>query len=334
MRIALLLGTPGGNWGGMEKHVSDLAESLARLGHEIHILAHPDYQKRFSNIHFHPCPMSLGRRNPWLLWKIKKSLKRIDPDVAHAHGNKAAALLGSMKTGAWQSVGTVHGSKSNLHPFAALNKVIAVSRSIYTQLNHPNRFLVYNGAAKTPEKTLSAPPHRPQGLNVIAAGRLEPVKGFDRLIQSWPTVLAARPDARLTIFGDGSEMKRLKQIAKAPENNSSITIAGYQSALKTYLESSDLLVISSLREGFPYVLVEALLAECPVVSTPVSGCLELLPERALSPDFSASAISETISKALTDLEGLRESEQKAFNFAKESLTLEGMTRATVVVYTA
>jgi len=334
LRVALVLATPGTTWGGMEKHVAELSETLTSLGHQVHVLAHPAYQPRFPTACFHPCPMNLGRRNPWLTWRITRTLKQISPDTAHAHGNKAASLLGRFRVGSWQTVGTAHGSKSNLRAFATLDKVIAVSRSIYEQIDHPRRYLVYNGAN---QEAAIGPPESHDfsaGLNVIAAGRLEPVKGFDKLIRSWPTLLASTPKPHLTIFGDGSEMERLKALIRDSGVQNFVTLAGYRNDLSDCIRHADLLVISSKREGFPYVLVESLLSECPVVSTPVSGCIELLPDNALASGFSTEAIGELVGNALSDLDTLRASEQQAFTFARENLTLDAMAKATVEVYTS
>ncbi|MDX1801520.1 MAG: glycosyltransferase, partial [Marinobacter sp.] len=46
LRIAFLLGTSGKTWGGMEQHTLDLARSLAARGHNVHLLAHPQYRAR------------------------------------------------------------------------------------------------------------------------------------------------------------------------------------------------------------------------------------------------------------------------------------------------
>ena len=332
MKVALIFATPGTAWGGMEKHVADLAEALTSLGHEVHIIAHPDYRTHFPFAEFHPCPMKLSRNNPWLRWCASKILKRVSPDIAHAHGSKAALILGKLPRHTWQTVGTIHGSKSNFRPFLLLDKVVAVSRSIYEGLSHPSRHLVYNGIRKeTPESPHGNYP-LPETTNVIAAGRLEPVKGFDMLVQAWSMIHDRFPTAHLTIVGDGSEARDLHRLIDDECLTHSVTMAGHQTTLVSTLPNADLMVLSSRREGFPYVLVEALMAGLPVVSTPVSGSVDLLPENALAREISAPAIADVIANALNNLDGLQESEQSAFDYAQTHLTLRGMAEATVRVY--
>jgi len=334
LKVALILATPGSAWGGMEKHVADLAEALTSLGHEVHIIAHPDYRSHFPFAEFHPCPMKLSRNNPWLRWCVSRILKRVSPDIAHAHGNKAALILGRLPHQTWQTVGTIHGSKSNLRPFLLLDKVIAVSGSIYEDLSHPSRHLIYNGIRKETPKSPHGNYPLPETTNVIAAGRLEPVKGFDMLIQAWSMIHDRFPTAHLTIFGDGSEARNLNRLIGDESLRHSVTMAGHQTTLASALSNADLMVLSSRREGFPYVLIEALMAGLPVVSTPVSGSVDRLPENALARDISAQAIADVIASALNNLDGLQQSEQSAFDYAQTHLTLRGMAEATVRVYQA
>ncbi|MGO3297152.1 MAG: glycosyltransferase family 4 protein, partial [Marinobacter sp.] len=114
LTVAQLIATPGGNWGGMEKHTADLVEELVRRGHKVHVLAHPDYRNWFSpEVTFHPLPTQWGRRNPLLKLRLRRTLRKLSPDVLHAQGNKAAALISGMGTQGSITVGTIHGTKSS-----------------------------------------------------------------------------------------------------------------------------------------------------------------------------------------------------------------------------
>lgn len=337
MIIAMVLATPGTGWGGMEKHTADLAGALTALGHDVHVLAHPSYQTHFSGrSSFHPCPMHLGRRNPWLRYRIRRIVGTLHPEVVHAQGSKAATLVSRLKLPpGCQKAGTVHGSKSTEKPFLPLDKVIAVSTPVYQSLTHPRKFLVYNGIDVKPRDNTSsrADAYRlPSAINVVAAGRLESVKGFHRLVSSWPEVVERFPSAHLTIFGDGSQRASLIEQIHQLDCGEYISLPGYLTNLMPPLEQADLLVISSDREGFPYILVEALMSGCPVVSTPVAGCTEILPKEAIAADHSRAALSALLIKALSAIEELRQLEQPAFDYAREHLTLTAMAKATLEVY--
>jgi glycosyltransferase involved in cell wall biosynthesis len=101
---------------------------------------------------------------------------------------------------------------------------------------------------------------------VVAAGRLTPQKGFDRLLRAWAEVAPAHPDWELRIFGDGSSAKKLrKQIAELGIGDSA-KLMGFTPRLHEEFASASLYVMSSRREGFPMVLLEAMAVGLPVVS--------------------------------------------------------------------
>lgn len=112
----------------------------------------------------------------------------------------------------------------------------------------------------------------------------------------------------------------------------SITLAGFRENLAPIYDRAELTVISSEREGFPYVLAESLLGGCPVVSTPVSGPRDILPETSLSTGHRDRDLAELIARALADLEALKQSQQPAMAFAREKLTVNAMAEQTESLY--
>lgn len=336
LRIALLLGTPGKSWGGMEQHTLDLAQSLASRDYNVHLLAHPEFRPRMTPpLIFHPLPMNLGRRNPWLRHRIAKILRDLQPDICHAQGNKAAALLShsrrSLQGGLY--VGTVHGIKSSHQAFNRLDGVIAVSQTILASIAHPHKVCIYNGIAdrsevkiQTDVRSKTEPDRWPL---VVAIGRLEPVKGFDTLLRAWHH---ANQPGNLVIIGSGSQEAPLKTLRERLGLESTVSFAGHRTDVAQWLARADVCVISSHREGFPYVLIEALQAACPVLATPVGGPAELLPANSLSTDHSSYALAALLQKQLADLPALRESQRAIAEFARSNLTLAAMTNQTEAFY--
>ena len=335
LTIAFLLATPGTTWGGMEQHTADLAGALADRGHWVHVLGHRAYHEKFpANVGFHPLPVHLGRRNLWLQLALRRCLRRLSPDILHAQGNKAAQLAGKTGKLARVRVGTVHGTKSSHKAFDRLDRVIAVSPQIFRALQHPQKHLIYNGVDITRQlKNRDDGPALPKGnINVIAVGRLEPVKGFDVLIRAWSMLGKSAEGCQLTIFGEGSERKPLEGLIRQSGLEQHIALAGFRQNLAPVYRQAQLAVISSEREGFPYVLVESLLHGCPVVSTPVSGPRDILPATALSPGHGGQDLADLLSRSLADLDALNQAEQPAMAFARETLTLEAMVAQTETLY--
>jgi glycosyltransferase involved in cell wall biosynthesis len=335
LTIALLIATPGTTWGGMEQHTADLAGAMAKRGHSVHVLGHKSYRDRFpAGVHFHPLPVQLGRRNLWLQLALRRRIRELSPDILHAQGNKAAQLAGKTGKLARALIGTVHGTKSSHKAFDRLDEVIAVSPRILGSLRHPHKHLIYNGVnSECQQNPADDDSNLPTGVtNVIAVGRLEPVKAFDALIRAWDRLGPGRDKCHLTIFGEGSQRPQLEQLILKSELDHSVTLAGFSQNLAPVYGKADVTVISSEREGFPYVLAESLIYGCPVVSTPVSGPRDLLPTSSLSEGHRDSDLADLMVRALADLEKLKQSQRSAMAFARETLTVKAMAEQTEALY--
>lgn len=101
---------------------------------------------------------------------------------------------------------------------------------------------------------------------LVAVGRLTEAKNFPGLLRAFALVLAQRP-ARLIIVGEGELRQQLEGEAEALGLAGHVDLAGYQPNPYPFLRAADLFVLSSTFEGFGNVLVEAMAAGTPVVST-------------------------------------------------------------------
>jgi glycosyltransferase involved in cell wall biosynthesis len=101
---------------------------------------------------------------------------------------------------------------------------------------------------------------------VVAAGRLEPQKAFDRLIKAYAPLAAARPDWRLDIYGTGSARQGLEDLIENLGVGSNVALGGYSRDLPAVLAQSSIYALSSTFEGFPMVLLEAMSMGLPMVA--------------------------------------------------------------------
>ncbi len=104
-----------------------------------------------------------------------------------------------------------------------------------------------------------------QNKKVVTVGRLDIVKGYDKLINAWKIVSSKHPDWSLEIWGDGSEKQALQNQIETL-NLSSVKLCGRTSDVANKLIDSSLFVLSSKIEGFALVLVEAMTCGLPCVS--------------------------------------------------------------------
>ncbi|WP_419827812.1 glycosyltransferase [Sphingomonas sp.] len=140
-----------------------------------------------------------------------------------------------------------------------------------------------------------APPSAPL---VLAAGRLIRQKGFDLLIDA----VAALPDVRLTIVGDGPERVRLARLIGRRGLAGRVTLAGFADDIRPWLDRCRLFVLPSRYEGYGAVIVEALAAGRPVIATrttPAADDLLGVPARGLVvPPDDVPALADAISAML------------------------------------
>ena len=98
------------------------------------------------------------------------------------------------------------------------------------------------------------------GTRFVAVGRMERQKGFDLLLEAFARVAARLPVVSLVIFGDGPERASLERQALALGIADRVRMPGITSSPGDWLSAGDVFVLSSRFEGFPNVLLEALMA--------------------------------------------------------------------------
>lgn len=160
---------------------------------------------------------------------------------------------------------------------------------------------------------------------ILGVGRLEKQKDFPTLIHAFARVRQQHP-ARLMILGEGSERSHLESLVRELSLTEDVVFGGFVANPYAYMAEASVLVLSSAWEGFGNVLVEAMAAGTPVVSTDCeSGPAEIL-ENGQYGKLVAVGDSEGMAKAIADT--LNESpdatflQQRASEFSLKKALLE------------
>lgn len=322
----------GAESGGLERHFVDLCNALAER-HQVTAIAHRMHAGALDGrVNFVPLDLSGGRFNPRLLLKLRGALRCAAPDLLHSHANKATAMLALLKP--WLPmafVATLHNSKSRAWMFRRCDAVIAVSESLSDCLPRRVVNVIPNGIAPPAPVSAARVAACRNALNgqplVLAVGRLVQAKGFDVLLGAWQTIAA-----QLWIAGDGPQRGRLDTLIRRNRLQDRVRLLGQREDIDVLMQAADLLVLPSRREGFPYVLLEALQRRLPVIATRVPGAQDLLPASRLVEVGDAVALNAAVSRALSDLPRLRAEFEGPWRAAAEELTLDNMARQTEALY--
>ena len=221
---------------------------------------------------------------------LYRSFRRSRPDVVHCHNATAAiiaafpARLAGVKTvivtrhglvkppyqirrelkfalaSRWCDwiVGVCESTRTNLlaAPFAARDRIIHI----------------YNGASPA---DIGAVPQAKKGFTLLYVGRLAPLKDHATLLQALALTRTHHLDVQLWIVGDGPLEFSLRKLTCELGLNECVTFFGEQADVSPFMLAADLFVSSSVTEGLPVSLLEAMSAGLPAVVTDVGGMGEI-----------------------------------------------------------
>ncbi|WP_149547165.1 GT4 family glycosyltransferase PelF [Streptomyces marokkonensis] len=142
---------------------------------------------------------------------------------------------------------------------------------------------VYNGVDPQAFPPAGPEPERP---TLSWAGRVDPIKDLETLIRAVALVRAERPDVRLRLFGGtprGGEAyrERCEELAAGLGHGDAVTFEGRVDDIKDAYAAGSVVMLSSISEGFPFTLIEAMSCGRATVSTDVGGVREAVGDTGL-----------------------------------------------------
>jgi len=157
-------------------------------------------------------------------------------------------------------------------------------------------------------------------LIIGTIANLYPAKGINYLVEAATLLIKEYPDLMFVVIGEGAERKKIENQIKKLELKKNFILLGSISDAYKYLKMFDIFVLPSVKEGFPWTILEAMAADVPIIATKVGGVPEVIENEKngllVSPE-SSKELDEAIKKLLSDND-LREA------FAQEAKrTVEG-----------
>ncbi|MGC8899996.1 MAG: glycosyltransferase [bacterium] len=241
------------------------------------------------------------------LFSIYKLIKEFKPDIVHTHTAKAGAVgrgaailynILHLRFGKHRVriVHTFHGHvfKGYFNSITTsifiwierllaifTDRIIAVSDALKGELVNDYKIakdhkiqVIYNGYDLKQFLDVEASSDlKKQSINITTVGRLVPIKGHKFLIKSFS--LLTFP-SELIIVGDGVLKQELIQLTEGLKLSNRVHFTGYVKDIVPIYRKTDIFVLSSLNEGAPVAIIEALACAKPVVATNVGGVKDLL----------------------------------------------------------
>ena len=326
--------------GGIFRHVRDLIDEQTAQGHKIGILCDnntggPFEEKMLADLApklklglFRlPMNRSIGLSDGIVSWKLYNQIKGLNVDILHSHGAKGGAyarLIGSMlRLRSDRPVrlycphgGSIHYDQSKLSGriYFSLERLLErmTDRLLFVSEYERDAYFSKVGNAHCPHSLVRNGLTKQEFVPVKAAtdatdfsyiGMMRDLKGVDLFLEALPLVAQGldRP-VTATLVGDGPDIERYK--CRAAALGPTVTTRFFEPMqVREAFALGKTLVVPSRAESMPYIVLEALAARVPLITTAVGGIPEIFGEYSKllvepgSPDALARSMADTLSGA-------------------------------------
>jgi glycosyltransferase involved in cell wall biosynthesis len=346
--------------GGGEKHLADLANVLARRGHDVFVAVTPSS----------PLPAELSAvpeanivelrmrnsLNVASALKLARFAREHQIEIIHAHVARDYPLAAFVNR---RAAGQLVLTRHVLFPMSGIHRltlkhttcVIAVSEAVAAALRDRNIFaadrivVVHNGIdvdrfAKGKEDAAVRQERTTERLRVGMVGHLAPIKGQEDFIRAAAIVCGHRDDVDFVIAGedksrDGENRRHLEGLIEELNLASRIRLSGWVDDVARLLHTFDLFVSPSRSEPFGLSIIEAMAAGTPVLATMSEGAREIIEDDRtgrLVPVGDVAALAKGIGELLSDEKQRNRLKANAEGAVRERFSLARMVEATEEVY--
>ncbi|HTU21295.1 MAG TPA: glycosyltransferase [Gemmataceae bacterium] len=229
------------------------------------------------------------------------------------------------------------------------DRVVGVGKAVRQALVHnegiPNRRVevIYNGVNLAPFSN-----GRPDRLAIrqeigVGAGdlvllqvaRLDYLKDHATALRTLSRLRQDRADARLVLVGDGQERGAIEELIQRLDLSANVRLLGLRSDVNHLLAAADVFLLSSISEGIPLTLIEAMAAGVPVVSTNVGGVPEVVEDSQtglLAPAGDDAALAAQVLRLMSNPEWRGEIVRRARQRAQQLFSEKQMHQAYQKLY--
>jgi glycosyltransferase involved in cell wall biosynthesis len=328
LRILHVLRAPVG---GLFRHVADLARGQLARGHQVGLIVDSAAggsraEAMLSDLAAHlglgltrvAMSRHIGWRDLSALGHVARRVSEAALDVVHGHGAKGGAYARLVHGRAVRAYtphgGSLHFERRSPLGFAylALERVLArrTELLLFESAFAREVFLAKVGeiraVARVVHNGLTAAEFEAiepigEAADFVFVGELRALKGVHVLIEALAKLAAMRRSVRAVIVGGGPDAQEFAALARARRIDRFVRFQGPLPAREAF-RLGRVLVVPSLAESLPYVVLEAAAAAVPLVATRVGGIPEIFGPHSgrLIPPGDAAALSAAMARALDD----------------------------------
>lgn len=366
MRILHCLRAPVG---GLFRHVLDLAAEQARLGHDVGIIADSNAEDRLTAARFDairplltlgvcrtPMKRGAGIGDVASATTIYRHAVPLSLDVLHGHGAKGGAyariasrVLQRLEKPV-KAFYTPHGGTLNFAPgtveakiYLGLERLLERSSSglIFESQFAADAYRRHVGAPRVPFRVIHnglkaddfvVASSNPDASDVLFIGELRDLKGVDVLLRALATSRNG-PKLTATIVGAGPDGEKLHRLADELVLRDRVRFAGALPASEAF-KLGRVLAVPSLKESFPYVVLEAAAAGIPLIATAVGGIPEIVADTdtSLVAAGSVDELASALDMVVRDPGAARDRAGRLRANVQRKFTVTKMAREVVAFY--
>ena len=350
----------GSDWRGGQQQVAYLASGLMRhAGVEQYFVLSPAsrLKKEIEDLNLTCYPLSLGgEADPISLLRLGLLIRRLKPDLIHAHDARTLGLAAILKAvGASQPI---VGHRRVIFPIKnnSFSKwkyqqapacMIAVSWHIrHLLLNYgiaPGRINVVYDSTELPEAISEAVRDQArerlglgrENLLLGCVGQFTEEKGHADLIKGFFRIQTQFPEARLILIGDGPLKEQYRQMITQLDLSRKVFLPGLILDLHDSFAAMDLFVFPSVSEGLGSVLLQAMAHRVPVFASRVGGIPEIVIEGKTGFLFSPGdpvALADCVLRALSDFDPIRRCKENAVQRIQSEFSITRMAEEIARIY--
>jgi len=170
---------------------------------------------------------------------------------------------------------------------------------------------------------------------VAGVGRLDAQKDFPTFLRAAAMIAAEVPDVDFLVVGEGGERAALEALARRLGLGARVVFTGLRHDVPRLLAAVDVFALTSLYEGFPNVLLEAMATGAVAVATDVGGCRELVTSGEtglLVPPRAPAAVAAAVGRVLRDPALARRLATAARQRVEGAFSIDVMARRTMDAY--